>query len=54
MAREVEEIALALIGGICGVVVADRLMQAGARGERAAMAVAVGGGPSSTGREIAG
>lgn len=44
MAQAIEEIALAVIGGICGAVVADRLIEAGVRGERAAMAVMAGGG----------
>ena len=43
MVREVGEIAWALIGGVCGALVADRLVGAGMRTERAALAVAASG-----------
>ena len=36
MVQEVGEIAWALIGGVCGALVADRLVDAGMRTERAA------------------
>ncbi len=44
MAQGLGEIAGAVIGGVGGVMIADRLMRAGMRSERAALAVAVGGG----------
>jgi len=43
MVQEVGEIAWALIGGVCGALVADRLVDAGMRTERAALAVAASG-----------
>jgi hypothetical protein len=44
MARGLGEIAGAVIGGVGGVLIADRLMREWTRSERAALAVAVGGG----------
>lgn len=44
MAQEVGQIKSALVGGACGALIADRLVRAGMRRERAALAVAVGGG----------
>ena len=43
MVKEIGEIAWALLGGVCGALVVDRMVGAGMRTERAALAVAASG-----------